>query len=58
MGVAEFAMFGILLFLYKSIQSVVRFFIWKNKINTIGTVKKLKDKKVKYKNEKKKKYLQ
>lgn len=55
MGVAGVAMLGILIFLYKSIQSIILFFIWKNKINTVGTIKALKDKKVNYENEKKKK---
>ncbi len=54
-GAAQAAMMGILVFLYKSIQSIVLFFIWKNKINTVGTIKALKDTKVDYKNEKKKK---
>ena len=54
MGAAGVAMLGILFFLYKSIQSIVLFFIWKNKINTVGTIKALKDKKVNYENEKKK----
>ncbi len=55
MGVAGVAMLGILIFLYKSIQSIILFFIWKDKINTVGTIKALKDKKIDYKDEKKKK---
>ena len=55
MGVAGVSLLGAIICLYKSIQSIIVFFIWKNKINTLGTVKKLKDKKVNYENDKKKK---
>ena len=55
MGVAGVAMLGILVFLYKSIQSIVLFFIWKNKINTVGTIKVLKNKKFNFTNDKKEK---
>ena len=55
MGVAGVAMLGILIFIYKSIQSIVLYFAWKNKINTVGTIKSLKEKKIDYKDKKKKK---
>ena len=50
-GAAQGAMLVMLVFLYKSIQSIILFFIWRNKINTVGTIKALKDTKFDYKNE-------
>ena len=51
MGVAGVAFLGILIFLYKSIKSIALFFIWKDKINTVGTIKALKERKINYKDE-------
>ena len=55
MGVAGVAMLGMLYCIYKSIVSVVNFFVWKNKFNTTGIVKELKSENVNYENDKKKK---
>jgi hypothetical protein len=55
MGAMGVAMLGMVYCIFKSIVSLIKFFIWKNKINAIGVVEKLKSKDINYENYKKKK---
>lgn len=55
MGVAGVAIVWMIYCFFKSIVSVITFFVWKSKINTIGIVKELKSVNDNYQNDNKKK---